>query len=91
MIYKIDNTELKQYIELIEPASKGQIDSVARHRADFGGIVFNCFWYDKMKDEYRTILLSSMTDVMDQTNTDSSAVRIDTWLKTINSRMHSIE
>jgi hypothetical protein len=89
VIYKIDKTELEQYIALILPAAKGNIDSIRQSRADFGTTVFNCFWYKEMTNTYATITLSQMSDNLDKINVDSNAVKIDTWLKGIHSKIYS--
>ena len=89
VIYKIDKQELEQYVALIEPASKGELDSIPRSRADFGGTVFNCFLYNNINNSYKTILLSQMSDVMDIINTDSSAKKIDKWLIDIHQKIYS--
>jgi hypothetical protein len=89
VIYKIDKTELQQYVSMIEAASKGQIDSSEQHRADFGKTVFNCYYYDKQGSGYRTIILSEMSDNMDKSNLNNSAVKIDNWLKSIHAKIYS--
>ena len=89
IIYNIDKTELEQYIALILPAAKGDIDSIIQSRADFGTTVFNCFWYKEMTNTYTTITLSQMSDNLDKINIDSNAVKIDTWLKGIHSKIYS--
>lgn len=87
-IYQIDKQEFEQYVALIEPASKGNMDSIPQYRADFGGTAFNCFLYDNTNNLYTTILLSYMSDVMDIFNTDSSAIKIDNWLKSIHQKIY---
>jgi hypothetical protein len=89
IIYKIDKNELEQYVALILPAAKGVIDSTAQSRADFGTLVFNCFWYKEMTPTYSTILLSQMSDNLDKINVDSNAVKIVNWLKGIHSKIYS--
>jgi hypothetical protein len=89
VVYTLDKSEIRQYINMIEEASAGKIDSIQVIRADFGTTVFNCFWYDKTKNRYDVILLSRMSDSDDKNNTDSSAVKIDTWLKNIHSKIYS--
>ena len=89
IIYKVNKQELEQYIGLIESASKGKLDSIDQYRADFGGSVFNCFSYDNSNNSYTKILLSYMSDTMDIFNTDSSAIKIDNWLKSIHIKIFS--
>jgi len=88
IIYKVDKAELTQYINLIESASKGKVDTTIQHRADFGGIEYNCYWYDKSKNVYRTVALSNMSDNYDLKNTDNNAILIDTWLKGLNPKAY---
>ena len=80
---------LEQYIALIEPASKGKLDTIPQSRADFGGTAFNCFLYNKTNDSYITVILSYMSDNMDILNNDSSALKIDNWLKNIHNKIYS--
>jgi hypothetical protein len=89
IIYKVDRTDFNQFVNMIEKASQGRIDSTSRMRADFGGIVFNCYYYDKTKNRYNSVLLSEMSDLVDKTNTDSSAIKIDLWLKNIHAKIYS--
>jgi hypothetical protein len=89
IIYKIDKNELEQYTALILSASKGEIDSTVQRRADFGTLVFNCYWYKEMTSTYSTILLSQMSDNLDKINVDSNAVKIVNWLKGIHSKIYS--
>jgi hypothetical protein len=89
IIYKIDKTELEQYVALILPAAAGEIDSTQQMRADFGTSVFNCFWYKETTSIYSTILLNQMSDNLDKINVDSNAVKIVTWLKAIHSKIYS--
>ena len=89
VIYKIDKNELEQYVSLIEAASKGQIDSSEQHRADFGKTVYNCYYYDKQGSAYRAILLSEMSDMIDKSNLDNNAIKIDNWLKCIHGKIYS--
>jgi len=88
-LYKIDKGELNQYIALIELSSKGQIDSIKRSRADFGTTVYNCFWYDKLENVYRTIVLNQRSDFLDITNLDSNAIKIHLWLKSLNVKIYA--
>ena len=83
VIYKIELSELRSYVDLIPIASKGQISCSEAHRADFGGIVYNAFYNDK------TILLSSMSDIEDCYNLDPRAVYIADWLKSIQNNTSS--
>jgi hypothetical protein len=89
IIYKVNKQELEQYIALIEPATTGVLDSIPQYRRDFGGTVFNCFSYDNSNNIYTKILLSYMSDTMDIFNTDSSAIKIDNWLKSIHIKIFS--
>jgi hypothetical protein len=89
IIYKIDKTELEQYVALILPAAAGEIDSTQQMRADFGTSVFNCFWYKETTSIYSTILLSQMSDNLDKINVDSNADKIVIWLKAIHSKIYS--
>ena len=88
-IYKVDKSELTQYVNLIESASKGKIDSTVQHRADFGSSVYNCYWYNKSQNLYSAVTLSEMSDNIDLSNTDNNAILIDTWLKGLNSKIYS--
>ena len=89
VIYKIKKQELEHYVALIEPASKGELDTISRSRADFGGTAFNCFLHNNINSPYKTILVSYMGDAMDIINTDSSAKKIDEWLKDIHRKIYS--
>lgn len=89
IIYKVTESELNHYVNLIEAASKGTIDSTSRSRRDFGETVFNCFGFDKTQNRFNLILLSKMSDNLDKANTDSSAVKIDKWLKNIHLEIYS--
>ena len=89
IIYKVDKNELTANIKLIEAASKGKVDSIVQHRADFGSTAYNCYWYDKSKNTFRTVILSNLTDTFDQLNTDSSAILINIWLNGLNSKINS--
>ena len=87
IIYNIDKTELDYYIQLIPNASKGEILEIEQNRADFGGTVYYSF---KPKGHtYEIVILSEMSDIMDKTNLDSSAMKIDKWLKDIQKHINS--
>ena len=83
MIYNVGIDELNQYIDHIPLAAKGKIVCEDRHRADFGGTGFNCFYCVKI------ILLSSMSDIEDCSNKNRKAIKIDDWLKDIHRKIYS--
>ena len=88
IIYKLETKELTKYVGMIDFAAKGDIDSISRTKNDFGSVLVNCFWYDKISKRYKTILLSFKSDLLDCKNTDTSAIKIDSWLKDINSNIY---
>jgi hypothetical protein len=88
IIYKLNMPEFNQYVNMIENASGGKIDSTVLNMADFGGIGYSCFWFDKIKNRYNSIVLSEVTDFFSKENTDSSARRISKWLKSIDSAIY---
>jgi hypothetical protein len=89
VIYKVEKSELDYYINLIPNAASGEITEIEQNRADFGGTVFNC--YKQENDSYKVVALSEMSDVMDKTNLDSNAVKIDKWLKDLHLQIYSNE
>ncbi len=89
VIFKVDKNELEYYINLIPDAAKGEMSQIKQNRADFGGIVFNCFM--RGNDSYKIVLLSEMSDVMDKTNLDTNAAKIDKWLKDLHAQIYSNE
>jgi len=82
VIYQVELDELKHYIALIPYAANGQIVCHDRNRADFGGVVFNCIFNDKI------ILLSSMSDLEDCFNSSNKAIYIDNWLRNIDAKIY---
>lgn len=85
IVYTIPKTELDYYVSLIPYANKGRISETTQGRADFGLSAYNCFY--KRNNNYKKITLSEMSDMLDKTNLSSSALKIDTWLKNINSKL----
>ena len=83
VIYKVNLDELILYIKLIPSASKGRIICEEKHRADFGGYIFNCFFSDKI------ILLGSMSDNEDCFNSEKDAITIYNWLKDLDVKIYS--
>jgi hypothetical protein len=82
LINTIASSDLTYYNTLVESASKGQMTPRKRGGADMGAQRFYCYWYDKSKGKYKQIILSQYGDVI-FSNTDSSAIKIDSWLMTI--------
>jgi hypothetical protein len=83
VIFQVELNELKHYINLIPSVSKGQTVCHDRNRADFGEVVFNCFFNDKI------VLISSMTDLEDCYNSNTKAIYVDNWLKNIDAKINS--
>ncbi len=86
VIYKIDKRELDYYINLIPNAANGEISKTEIIRRDFGGFVFNC--YMQVNDSVKEVTLSAKSDVMDKTNLDSRAKKIDKWLKDLHEQIY---
>lgn len=89
VIFKVDKIELDYYINLIPDAAKGEISQIDQNRADFGGTIFNC--YRQNVDSYEVVVLSEMSDIVDKTNLDSNAEKIDKWLKDLHVKMYKNE
>ncbi len=95
IIYKIDKVQLKKYVNLIPEAALGEVRKKKNHMRDAGRFEFNCFAgnrnnYIKRQDKgYKTVLLSSSWDGGSATNIDSSAIKIDGWLKGLHIEIYS--
>jgi hypothetical protein len=83
VIYTIDSEEFNTFLALIPSAAQENKSCIEQHRADFGTTVFNAICRDKI------ILLSSMSDIEDCINNNSSAIQIENWLKTIHATIYS--
>lgn len=83
VIYKVDKTELDYYAGLISKAATGEIDTIDQYRPDYGGHGYNCFY--RKDNKYIKVILSMMSANEDLKNIDTNAIKIDTWLKNLQS------
>jgi len=82
VLFKIDESVLYEYVDMIKDAAKGEIDSETRNWADYGKTVYNCFTYED--ERYKTVLLSEDSDAFEKHNLETSAQELDNWLKGLN-------
>lgn len=87
VIYEIDKAQLDKYIELIPSASTGQVFTEDGNKADFGSTGYNCFFYDG--NQFKTIVLSEASDLIDKKNLSPSAIKINQWLWSLNKEVYS--
>jgi hypothetical protein len=86
VITKINLDSLCYYYKLINEASEGEYSEPINVGADMGSFIFGCLYYDKQKNKYKKIILGLDGDWMFK-NLDSSAIKIDNWLKKINNEL----
>ncbi len=83
IVYETNIDEFTLYKNMISKITNESIDSIPQNRADFGFSDFYC--YNGNKD----IILSSMSDVVDCVNSDTNAIKMDNWLKSIHMKIYS--
>ena len=83
VLMQIPLSELFEYYEMIEAASKGSLVETYNQAADMGQITYYCLNYDPANAQYRFILLNSYGDWLLE-NTSSEAVKIFTWMSDYN-------
>jgi len=87
VIFKVNKKELDFYLSLIPEVSNEEISEIVQKRADFGLTTFNCF--KSVGDSFEVVVLSEMSDLLDRTNLNPNAVKIDKWLKDLHVQMYS--
>ncbi|QCX39837.1 hypothetical protein FF125_15835 [Aureibaculum algae] len=87
IVFKVDKSELEEYVALISKAAKGKVVETKQNRADFGSVGFNCF--TKNNHNYKTVVLTEMSDLLDKKNLSTEAEKIAIWLKELNLKMNS--
>jgi hypothetical protein len=90
VVYTLDKKDMDYYTGLIEAASKGRVDSTAMNTKYFGEYDYSCYWYNGENKKFVPVLLSSLSDVSEKKNADTSAVTINNWLKTILDQLGNI-
>jgi hypothetical protein len=77
IVYKIEPSAFKKYVSLIQPASQGEYDCRYYEMTDVAETGFYCF-----RDH--TFIVLQLTDgTSDCLNTDTSAIKIESWLRSI--------
>ena len=87
-IANINETELKEYIDFIEAASRGRYSDPSRKMFDAGALKFKCYTYDRETDVYHEILLHQELDTF-IINTSPEAIAITMWLKMLKEQAES--
>jgi hypothetical protein len=85
VVYRIESSEFSKYVNMIQLAAKGTIDTVDQYLADYPETAYNCYWENKV------VRLSLMNYEMQCTNKDSSAIKICDWLRSLQIRIYPIE
>jgi len=91
VVLTIPQKEMNKYVAMIPAAALGKMDGPKGGMYDAGVSVFKCYWLDKTTNKFKTILLSQWGNPGNITNTDSSAVKITEWLKTVNEKFYALQ
>lgn len=82
IITKINSDSLNHYYQFINKASTSEYSKPENIGNDMDSFIFGCLYYDDQAKKYRKVILSLLGDWMFK-NLDSSAIKIDDWLKRI--------